>query len=102
MAGDGAGDRQPQGNRSLELTQLLSSREAQGWSTQNLETPHEQADGLLLPSPEEYHYFTQDLSSSLVQPTYHDFGPQEAPPLSRKSEKTMYVRADPPARLCRW
>ena len=90
---------EPQGNRSLELTQLLSSREAQGWSTQNLETPHEQGDGLLLPSPEEYHYFTPDLSSSLVQPTYaHDFGPQEAPPLSPEaSEKTMYVRAGPPA-----
>ncbi len=55
---------------------------------------------LYLPSPEEYHYFTPDLSSSLVQPTYaHDFGPQEAPPLSPEaSEKTMYVRADPPRR----
>ena len=90
---------EPQGNRSLELTQLLSSREAQGWSTLNLETPHEQGSGLLLPSPEEYHYFTPDLSSSLLQPTYaHDFGPQEAPPLSPEaSEKTIYVRADPPA-----
>ncbi|HTZ63366.1 MAG TPA: hypothetical protein VMB51_04625 [Solirubrobacteraceae bacterium] len=90
---------EPQGNRSLELTQLLSSRETAGWSTQNLETPHEQGTGLYLPSPEEYHYFTPDLSSSLVQPTYaHDFGPAETPPLSAEaSEKTMYVRADPPA-----
>ncbi len=90
---------EPQGNRNLELSQLLSARGAQGWSTLSLETPHEQGSGLLLPSPEEYHYFTPDLSSSLLQPTYaHDFGPDEAPPLSPEaSEKTIYVRADPPA-----
>jgi WD40-like Beta Propeller Repeat len=90
---------EPQGNRDLELTQLLSLRSGEGWSTENLETPHEQGSGLYLPSPEEYHYFTPDLSSSLVQPSYaHDFGPDEAPPLSPEaSEKTMYVRANPPA-----
>ncbi|HTZ64639.1 MAG TPA: hypothetical protein VMB51_11090 [Solirubrobacteraceae bacterium] len=90
---------EPQGNRNLELSQLLSTRGAQGWSTQSLETPHEQGSGLLLPSPEQYHYFTPDLSSSLLQPTYaHDFGPLEAPPLSPEAtEKTIYVRTNPPA-----
>ena len=73
-------------------TQLLSSRETEGWSTENLETPHEQGSGLFLPSPEEYHYFTPELSSGLLQPTYaHDFGPLETPPLSPEAtEKTMY------------
>jgi hypothetical protein len=88
---------EPEGSRSLELSQLLSARGSQGWNTESLETPHGQGRGLLVPSPAEYHYFTPDLSSSLLQPT-EPFGTQEDPALSPEaSEKTMYVRADPPA-----
>ena len=91
---------EPQGNRSFEFTQLLSTREA-GWGTQSLETPHNKGRGLVIPSPSEYHYFSTDLSKSLVEPTEpanEALGVTEDPPLSPEAtEKTMYVRDDPPA-----
>ena len=92
---------EPQGNRSFEPTQLLSTRTPEGWETQSLETPHEQGRGLELPSPSEYHFFSPDLSLSLLQPvepTRQIGGVMEHPPLSSEaSEKTMYLRDDPPA-----
>ena len=94
---------EPQGNRSFEPAQQLSTRGAEGWSTQSLETPHEQGRGLLLPSPSEYHYFSPDLSLSLLAADRTDApgGRRrcEHPPLSPEaSEKTMYLRDDPPGR----
>ncbi len=92
---------EPQGNRSFEPTQLLSRRGEGGWSTQSLETPHEQGRGLLVPSPSEYHYFSPELSQSLVaptEPTRQVGGVFEHPPLSPQAgEKTLYLRQDPPA-----
>jgi DNA-binding beta-propeller fold protein YncE len=92
---------EPEGNRSFEPTQLLSRRGEGGWSTQSLETPHEQGRGLLVPSPSEYHYFSPELSQSLVaptEPTRQVGGVFEHPPLSpAASEKTLYLRQDPPA-----
>jgi hypothetical protein len=92
---------EPEGNRSFEPTQLLSTRGAGGWETQSLETPHNKGRGLVLPLPTEYHYFSPDLSQSLVQPTEpanESLGVIEDPPLSQEAtEKTMYLRADPPA-----
>ena len=84
---------EPQGNRSFELAQLLSRRSADEWKTTSLETPHGQGRGLRSPSPSEYHYFSPDLSTSLLQPT-EPFGTKEDPPLAPSvSEKTMYVRS---------
>ncbi len=84
---------EPQGSRSFELSQLLSTRGADGWETQSLETAHGQGRGLRSPSPSEYHFFSPDLSTSLVEPT-EPFGLEEDPPLSPEaSEKTMYVRS---------
>jgi hypothetical protein len=92
---------EPEGNRSFEPAQQLSARGAASWSTTSLETPHEQGRGLLLPSPTEYHYFSPDLSTSLVQPTEPTLrvgGVFEHPALSAEAtEKTMYLRHDPPA-----
>jgi hypothetical protein len=92
---------EPEGNRSFEPTQLISRRGGEGWSTWSLETPHEQGRGLELPSPSEYHFFSPDLSLSLLQPvepTRQVGGVVEHPPLSPEaSEKTMYLREEPPA-----
>lgn len=93
---------EPEGNRSFELSQLMSVREPGGWGTSSLETPHTRGWGLLLPSPSEYHFFTPDLSASLVAPTEYDLGKTEGvvehPALSPlASEKTMYLRKDLPA-----
>jgi DNA-binding beta-propeller fold protein YncE len=92
---------EPEGNRSFELTQLISTRGSQEWGTRSLETPHQAGRGLILPSPSEYHFFTPDLSESLVEPTEpapgRVGGVIEHPPLSPEaSEKTPYVRHDAP------
>ncbi len=92
----------PEGNRSFELTQLISRRNAQGWSTQSLETPHDKGRGLSIPLPSEYHYFSPDLSQSLVEPTEPTKdqvgGVVEDPPLSPEaSEKTPYLREEAPS-----
>jgi NHL repeat/WD40-like Beta Propeller Repeat len=96
---------EPEGNRSFELSQLMSVRAAEGWETTSLETPHTKGWGLLLPSPGEYHFFTSDLSASLVAPTEFELGKTEQtegivehPPLSPlATEKTMYLRGDLPS-----
>ncbi len=90
---------EPEGNRSFELSQLMSLRDSSGWATRSLETPHTKGWGLLLPSPSEYHFFSPDLSTSLVQPTEYDLGKTEGvvehPALSPlATEKTMYLRAN--------
>jgi hypothetical protein len=91
---------EPEGNRSFELSQLMSIRGSEEWQTRSLETPHHNGAGLLNPSPTQYHYFSPDLSLSLVQPTEPSLkvgGVLEEPPLaSEASEKTMYIRDDPP------
>ncbi len=48
------------GNRSFEFTQLLSRRGPEGWSTESLETPHDEGRGLSSPAPSEYHLFSGD------------------------------------------
>ena len=93
---------EPEGNRSFELSQLMSLRGSEEWETQSLETPHDLGRGLLNPSPTEYHYFSPDLALSLVQPTEPTSkvgGVVEQPPLAPgASEKTMYVRDNAPIR----
>jgi hypothetical protein len=95
---------EPQGNRSPELSQLLSVRSSAGWQTESLETPHERGWGIAKTEPfgVEYQAFSPELSLGLVQPAIPvvsgepDIGLMEAPPLSPSaSEKTMYLRANP-------
>ena len=87
----------PEGSRSFEFAQLLSRRSSTGWSTVSLETPHEEGVGIQSPSPSEYHYFSPDLSQSLLQPVV-PFGALERPALSPEAtETTMYVHPTPPA-----
>ncbi len=91
----------PEGSRAFELSQMMSERTRAGWTTASLETPHTSGWGLLLPSPGEYHFFTSDLSSALVEPTEWDDakteGVVEHPPLSpQATEKTIYLRPNLP------
>jgi DNA-binding beta-propeller fold protein YncE len=96
---------EPEGNRDFEFAQLFSRRGPQGWVTTSLETPHDTGQGLVVPVPSEYHYFSPDLSQSIVEPTEPKEpaadaggGVVENPPLSPlATEKTPYVRQDPPA-----
>ena len=54
----------PAGNRSLQFTQVLSTRASDGWSSRDLTVPDETVVGL----GAEYRFFSDDLSAALVQP----------------------------------
>jgi hypothetical protein len=88
---------EPQGNRAPESTQVLSTRSAAGWSSEDIVTPHRKGEGIEGGEPSEYKLFSEDLSLSLVQPPGGSGGePLEAPPLAPgASEKTLYVRDSP-------
>ena len=82
----------PAGNRSLEVTQVLSTRNAPGsWETMDISTPHYEGavkvragDG----GSAEYKLFSSDLSLGVVEPAGHT----PLPPLPPGSEKTIYLR----------
>jgi hypothetical protein len=83
---------EPEGNRSPEFTQILSSRGPNGegrtaWTSKDITTPNDLATGVEAGQPPEYQYFTPNLSEALVRPK----GPE--PALSEEaSEVTPYVR----------
>jgi hypothetical protein len=95
---------EPTGSRSPEPTQLLSVREPGGWTTQDLETPHDRGGGIEGTDPigTEYQAFSPDLSVALLEPAEPrvsgvELGTLEAPPLAPAAlEKTIYLRDDPP------
>jgi DNA-binding beta-propeller fold protein YncE len=96
----------PEGNRAFEANQILSTRGAEAWSTQDLQTPTEKGEGLAVGAPLEYQAFTSDLSFSLVAPQPgQEFEPFEHPPLSEEAtERTIYrrnnVSCQPPPSTC--
>ena len=94
---DGPVVSEPEGNRAPEATQVISTRSAQRWSSQEMVTPHERGEGIEGGEPSEYRFFSEDLALSLAQPTGSQIEPLEAPPLAPGvSEKTLYLRDDPP------
>jgi DNA-binding beta-propeller fold protein YncE len=92
-----------EGSRSLEATQLLSTRGATGWGTQDIVTPNERGTGLEL-GRQEFRMFSSSLALSLVQPFALGQGRLAEPPLSPpvsgeaagQQEKTAYLRRDAP------
>jgi hypothetical protein len=99
-----------EGNRSVEATQMLSTRGAGGWSSQDIVTPNEHGIGIGGGYPPEYRLFSQDLSLALVQP-FRDLGAMAEPPLAPPAseaekalkaegkdyqENTLYLRGDQP------
>jgi sugar lactone lactonase YvrE len=77
-----------EGNRNIALTQLLSTRTADGsWGTLDLSSPHQQAAGLIQGEPSEYRQFSPDLATAALMPA-------GATPLSPEAtEKTPYLRS---------
>jgi hypothetical protein len=59
---------EPKGVRSPHDTQLLSTRGATGWSTQDITTPHREIALIHGGVPSEYKYFAEDLRASVVEP----------------------------------
>jgi len=74
----------PAGN-DMQESQILSSRGSDGWSSQNISTPHNEVTGSGHPST-EYRLFAPDLSLGLVEPL------GELPLSPEVSEKTIYLR----------
>jgi hypothetical protein len=79
---------EPQGNRSLEPSQILSVRGPGGWSSQDIAPPNETDTGFYAGYDSEYYLFSSNLSFGLVQPK------GETPLSPRASEYTLYLHAD--------
>jgi DNA-binding beta-propeller fold protein YncE len=96
----------PEGNRAFEVNQTLSTRGAEAWSSQDIQTPTEKGEGLSAGGLQEYQAFTPDLSFSFVVPQPSaNFEPTEHPPLSAEAtERTIYRRNNvtcaPPPSTC--
>ncbi len=68
---------------------VLSTRGANGWSSQVIAPPHTESTGVSIGKGQEYKFFSEDLSLGVVQP----FGPYT--PLSpAATESTAYLRTD--------
>jgi hypothetical protein len=79
----------PAGNKTIELTQVISTRRGPGsWETADIDTPNERVNGFLAGHPEEYKLFSSDLSLGILEPP----GAESLPPLPSGSEKTIYFR----------
>lgn len=88
---DGSVTEEPQGNRSPEQQQVLSTRTPNGWVTQDIATPNTSPEGVSPGSAPEYEFFTPDLSQALVEPW--TLTPRAEPPLSPEAtEATIYLR----------
>jgi hypothetical protein len=82
---------EPQGQRSPEMQQVLSTRSGEGWSTQDIATPNTRGEGISAGAAPEYQFFTPDLATELVQPWATT--PFSEPPLAPESKQaTMYLR----------
>jgi hypothetical protein len=102
---------EPEGNRSIEVTQILSSRDNEGWHSKDIVTPNSGGRGLKLGyHTQEYQFFSSDLSLALLTPFQSGTKlaePPLSPPMSASEEtlasegtdyleKTIYVRDDKP------
>ncbi len=72
--------------------QAFSWRGATGWSSRDINAPHETATGIVAGNGGEYKFFSSDLSLALLEP----FGDGHPPLSAMASERTMYVRNDAP------
>jgi hypothetical protein len=77
-----------------DIEQVLSKRDANGWSARDISPPHKSMAGTQSTAHSEYLFFSSDLSSSLVFPQGEDIELGEDSTLlsGRASEPTPYVR----------
>jgi DNA-binding beta-propeller fold protein YncE len=69
--------------------QVLSRRGTSGWSSRDIASPHRHVTGHSLSLAPEYRFFSEDLSSAIVQP----WGLFESALSEEASEQTPYLRA---------
>ncbi len=83
-----------EGNRRPEPVQVISTRGTEGWSSQDVTTPHNRGEGVEPGAATEYRFFSPDLSLAVVEPQIPN-QPLENPPLAPEAkEKTIYRRSD--------
>jgi hypothetical protein len=86
---------EPESNRAIERSQILATRSGEGWSSQDMQTPHETASGIVSGLISEYQFFSADLSLGLAEP--FGLSSRSEPPLAPAAlEKTLYLRDNPP------
>jgi hypothetical protein len=76
----------PAGNRSIDNSQLLATRGAEGWASTDVTTPNEAVFALRPGFPNQYQEFSEDLSAGVVEPN----GDTRLSP--QAGEKTPYLR----------
>ncbi len=84
---------EPEGSRSPEGTQVLSTRGPEGWSTQDIVTPHKNAEGYPSGQPQAYRAFSTDLARAGLQA--FGLGKLQEPPFMagvEKEQRGLYVR----------
>ncbi len=97
----------PEGVRSPEPSQELSTSGPDGWLTKDIATPNSVGSGISLEHPVEYQYFSRNLALGLVEPPPGDQDASEyaQPPLSppltevekeKGQQKTISLRDDQP------
>jgi DNA-binding beta-propeller fold protein YncE len=99
---------EPEGNRSPEVTQVLSTRDREPgdetWASQDITTPNETGAGPAPGEVEEYRLFSPNLALALVDPFPAARGRFAEPPLSPllegeeqgMQENTIYLRDNAP------
>ncbi len=87
FATDGPTEKTPEGSRSPEMTEILSTRGPAGWSPKDIQLPSQSVFGLGIGIGQAYRLFSTDLSQSIVEP-------REGTPLlsPEATERTLYLR----------
>ncbi len=81
----------PPGNADSAV-QVLSARSAAGWSSRDINMPHEVIVGTQSGPGAEYKFFSRDLSQAIVEP----LGPLVASVSAEATEETPFLRSDFP------
>ena len=85
---------EPEGNRAIEGTQVISHRSSTAWSSKDIVTAHNKGEGIIAGTGQEYRAFSNDLSLAVLVP----FGfqnPMMEPPLvpgASSEERGIYRR----------
>jgi DNA-binding beta-propeller fold protein YncE len=77
-----------EGNRSIEVSQIFSTRGTDGWSSRDLTPPSEAPSNIAVGAETPYPFFSSDLSLGVIEPTGETLLSPEA------TEKTLYLRED--------
>jgi hypothetical protein len=75
----------------VTLDQVLSVRGSAGWSSSDISVPHSAAVGVIAGAPDEYQFFSNDLSVGLLAPDgpFTSLAPEVFP---QDTERTPYIR----------